>query len=103
MQQSTHTNFGEEVLEPGSDTIPPSIKPHFFKDRQPPGLISDYDVIGFDADHCFVKYNITELTRLIVSGHLKILHKDLGYPKEILDFDYENNLGVVLNNAVWDI
>ena len=27
----------------------------------------------------------------------------MGYPDEILTFDYEKNLSVVTNNAVWDI
>ena len=45
------------------DTIPPSIKEHFFKDVKMPNLSEDYDAIGFDADHCLVKYNISDFLR----------------------------------------
>ena len=76
MESKQQINFGENFIAPGCDTIPESLKPQFFKDKKPPGLLTDYDVLGFDADHCFVKYNIRELTRLIVSGHLKVLHED---------------------------
>jgi hypothetical protein len=69
-----------------------------------PNLNEDYDVIGFDADHCLVKYDIVELTKLIVDTHLKRLTEDYeGYPKEICNFDYAKNSGTVLNNATWDI
>ena len=40
------------------DPIPKSIKELFFKDKHPPNLSQDYDAIGFDADHCMVKYNV---------------------------------------------
>ena len=49
------------------DTIPAELKEYFFADRQPPNLTQDCDVIGFDADHCMVKYNIDALTKLIVT------------------------------------
>ena len=69
-----------------------------------PNLLKDYDVIGFDADHCLVKYDIVELTRLIVDTHLKKLVKEFeGYPEEICNFDYQKNSGTVLNNCIWDI
>ena len=68
-----------------------------------PNISEDYDVIGMSADHCLVKYNVTELAKLIISAHLDELHSLFGYSEEILNFDYENNLGVCLNNVVWDI
>jgi hypothetical protein len=69
-----------------------------------PNLKNDYDVIGFDADHCLVKYNIVALTHLIVDTHLKkLVQKFEGYPAEIFNFDYEKNIGTVMNNCVWDI
>jgi len=43
-----------------SDTIPAQIKHHFFAGKKPPSL-ANYDVIGFDADHCIVKYNVRAL------------------------------------------
>jgi len=30
-----------------------------------PDLIKDYDVIGFDADHCLVKYNVKNLMTFV--------------------------------------
>jgi hypothetical protein len=75
-----------------------------FKSQSMPSLTKDYDVIGFDADHCLVKYNIVAMTHLIVDTHLVRLVKDFeGYPPEICNFDYDKNMGTVLNNCVWDI
>ena len=37
------------------DTIPPSVKKHFFNDVEMPNFTKDFDAIGFDADHCLVK------------------------------------------------
>ena len=47
------------------DTIPPKLKQIFFKDKSVPNLIRDYHVVGFDADHCLVKYNIRKLCELM--------------------------------------
>ena len=48
-----------------------------------PNLHTDYDVIGFDADHCIVKYNVRKLM-IHVSN---IMGEDLrlrgDYPAEI--------------------
>jgi hypothetical protein len=52
-----------------------------------PNFTKDFDAIGFDADHCFVKYNIQEVTRMIIRTSLEDMHKNDGWPKEILDFD----------------
>lgn len=43
------------------DTIPAEVKKHFFQGVEPPRLLTDYDVLGFDADHCMVKYHNVEL------------------------------------------
>jgi len=59
--------------------------------------------MGFDADHCFVKYNLQELFEMMVRAYLKDLHEKEGYPAIILEFDYEHCLGTALNNVVWDI
>jgi hypothetical protein len=32
------------------DTIPPSVKKHFFTDKEMPNFTKDFDAIGFDAD-----------------------------------------------------
>ena len=41
-----------------SDTIPPKVKEHFFHGKTMPDLCKEYQVVGFDADHCIVKYNM---------------------------------------------
>jgi hypothetical protein len=46
-------------------------------------------VIGFDADHCLVKYKIKELMELLITSELDDMY-ELGYPKEILDFNIED-------------
>ncbi len=43
------------------DTVPNDIKQYFFTNKSMPNLIKDYDVLGFDADHCIVKYNVKNL------------------------------------------
>ena len=57
--------------------------------------------MGFDADHCMVKFNIEGLFQLLIEGHLKELHDKYQYPEAIMKFDYEKHSA--LNNAVWDI
>jgi hypothetical protein len=64
-------------------------------------LLDDFDVIGFDVEHSLVKFNVRELSKLFITEHLKAL-VPLGYPQEICEFDF-NNLGVCLNNTIWDI
>ena len=41
-----------------TDTIPASIKSHFWNEKTKPDLLKDYDVIGFDVDNCIAKYNV---------------------------------------------
>ena len=48
------------------DPIPESIKKYFFTGVEMPNFTKDYDAIGFDADHCLVKYNIKAVTSLLV-------------------------------------
>jgi hypothetical protein len=85
------------------DTIAPGLKHHYFTEQSPPNLVADYDAIGFAVDHCLVKFNIRELTKLVVECHLEELAKIEGYPASITDFDWDACLSVFLNNAVWDI
>ena len=55
-------------------------------------------------DNCLVKFNSEEITKALVDSHLMALHQTIeGYPKEITDFNYAENFGVFLNNAIWDI
>ena len=93
------SSLPREVL----DTIPAEIKKHFFQDRQPPNLLTDYDAVGFDADHCMVKYNIKELVSFLVQIELDEF-VELGYPKSLADgFNYETDLSMCLNASVFDI
>jgi hypothetical protein len=65
--------------------------------------VTDYDVLGFEANHCLVKYKEDALTRHSVGVLLAELVEQFGYPREILNFDYDKHLGLRLNNAVWDM
>lgn len=88
------------------DPIPASVKKHFFTDQAPPNYTKDYDAIGFDADHCFVKYRIREFHSMLTQIELEDMHTELGYPPEIMDFDWSLDselLSICLNYAVWDI
>jgi hypothetical protein len=59
-------------------------------------------VIGFDADHCLVKYNKNALTELLVNSMLSDLTSRFGYPK--LQFDFDKGVeSLMINNVVWDI
>ena len=58
-------------------------------------------MIGFDADHCIVKYNIRALVALLTDITKKDLF-NLGYPEEIKQVP-EALYGISLNNAIWDI
>lgn len=85
-----------------SETIPAALKTHLFRGKQPPDLCADYDVIGFDADHCLVKYDIPQLARRITECYANDLNQNFGYPDEITQVP-EEMLGISLNNLVWDI
>ena len=88
-----------------TDPIPPSLKTHFYKTIDPPNLSKDFDAIGFDADHCFVKYKVKELLKLLVNIKLKDMHEYSVYPEEIMtSFDVEtDDLQICLNYAVIDV
>jgi hypothetical protein len=86
-----------------TDTIPESLKPYFFSGKSVPNLL-EYDAIGFDVDHCFVKYNVQELASYLVQSLLDDLQDNFeGYPSSTTEFDFDKNLDVFMNNAVWDI
>ena len=65
--------------------------------------MTDYDAVGFDADHCLVKYNVRELVSFLVKIELNEF-VELGYPKSIADgFNYETDLSMCMNASVFDI
>lgn len=78
------------------------MKDLYFPGVKKPDLSKEYDVVGFDADHCIVKYNIEALSRLMLLGLGEDMVENGGYPVEISQLD-DNLLGFVLNNSVWDI
>ena len=47
--------------------------------------------MGFDADHCLVKYNLPNFYRLIIETGLQDMVDNLDYPEEMLDFDLSEN------------
>ena len=59
-------------------------------------------MVGFDADHCIVKYNIQNLTKHMSKVLGQDLHLRAGYPIEITQID-QSYYDLGLNNAVWDI
>jgi hypothetical protein len=62
----------------------------------------DYDVLGFDADHCMVKYHVKNLMIHCHQLMAMDLHTKEGYPKEICDFETKE-IGSCLNATVFDI
>ena len=61
-------------------------------------------MIGFDADHGLVKFNVFELTKLLVRGYFSELHeKFANYPKRIRYRDFDIQFRYFINGAVWDI
>jgi hypothetical protein len=59
-------------------------------------------VIGFDADHCLVKYHVFELMTLLARLQGEDMVKNAGYPQELALFD-PSIIDLCLNNLVWDI
>jgi hypothetical protein len=50
----------EEKKDLEFDPIPPNIKSDFFKGRKVP-FMTDYDVIGFDIEHCVSQFMTVNL------------------------------------------
>jgi len=63
--------------------MPYNLKKHFFSDKEEPDLLTEYDALGFVAEHALVAFNMEELTKLIVTTHLEELHARWpgSYPK----------------------
>lgn len=49
-----------------------------------PNLCKDYDVLGFDVDHCLVKYNIRPLVQLMAKNMGEDLIELANFPEEIM-------------------
>ena len=75
-----------------------------YVDKKVPNLLTDYDVMGFVAENCLVKFNSVELFKLVMKSHLEELNKSfIGYPKEITFFNFEKIFQLYTTNAVWDV
>jgi hypothetical protein len=85
-----------------TDPLPEVFKEYFFQSQEQPHLISEYDCVGFDVDHCLVKYKIPELALVAVKSYLKELCSAYGYPKEIMKFE-KKDLKISHHGVVWDI
>ena len=60
-------------------------------------------MLGFDADHCIVKYNVKNLMLHVLKIQALDMHLKGGYPLQITQIDLVTDLGLCLNNCVWDI
>jgi hypothetical protein len=80
------------------------LKPfYFFKDKEKPNLLS-YDAIGFELNECLVKFNQIKVTRLYIAGVLKDLQLCFkGYRKMVRQFNFDIDMKLFMNAAVWDI
>jgi hypothetical protein len=47
------------------DPIPEKVKQHFYSGIAPPNFTKDYHAVGFDADHCLVKYHVQNTIELL--------------------------------------
>ena len=83
------------------DTIPSEVKKYFYQGVAPPNLL-DYDAIGFDADHCMVKYHNRELVSFLIKIEMEEF-VEMGYPASLADFNYEEDLEMCLNASIFDI
>ena len=52
-----------------------------------PCLLTEYDVVGFDADQGLVKYNVPNMTKLLIEVFTSELVEGLGYPSEVAQLD----------------
>jgi hypothetical protein len=50
------------------------LKPHFFTEDSIPNFLLDFDVIGFDVDHCLATFDDPKLNKLMIESHLKALN-----------------------------
>jgi hypothetical protein len=85
--------------------MPWSLKGVFCPDAAIPSLVSDYQVIGFDADSTLVKYKTYKLQMLLIFTLLEELHHEFSdfYPASMAEFDFDELPDLVHKNAVWHV
>mmetsp|Transcript_34513 Transcript_34513/g.39937 ORF Transcript_34513/g.39937 Transcript_34513/m.39937 type:complete len:186 (+) Transcript_34513:33-590(+) len=65
--------------------------------------LGDFDVIGFDADHTLIRYNVKDLAVMIDKCFVSTLCEECkGYPEEIENFP-EDAVDIALNGVVFDM
>jgi hypothetical protein len=63
--------------------------------------LDKYVAIGFDADHCLVRYNLPELISIGYQLIAKFLVDEKCYPEEILEFGNREK-AFITNGLVFD-
>lgn len=63
--------------------------------------LDKYVAIGFDVDHCLIRYKVKELFPLAYKSLVKVLVEEKGYPKEILDFGKKEKC-FIMNGLIID-
>ena len=66
-----------------------------------PKSLDQYDVIGFDVDHCLVQYNVPNLHAMTYRALSNVLVKERGYPASVQELTPEQ-LNFPLNALVCD-
>lgn len=64
--------------------------------------LDNHSAVGFDVDHCLVRYNIKALTRVCYESLMLTLVSQKHYAEELLLLD-DDEMGIGLNYSVIDI
>ena len=77
---------------------------HFFEDQNPPDLVKDYDVIGFDLENCLVKFNPEYRDHTVKAILTQLVNNyQQAYLPSLLSFEYLKHKDCQISNALWDI
>ena len=49
--------------------------------------LEKYDAIGFDVDHCLIRYKLDEFTHLLYYAYTKSLVEEKNFPRDIFHID----------------
>ncbi|EGR27091.1 hypothetical protein IMG5_202080 [Ichthyophthirius multifiliis] len=64
--------------------------------------LKNHQYIGFDVDHCLIRYHIKSITRACYESLMKTLINEKGYPETLLNLT-EKEIGIGLNYSLIDI
>ena len=65
--------------------------------------LDEYIAIGFDADHCIIKYELRELIRITYESISKSVCDSCKYPYEAIKFDTKTDYQYLMNNLIIDL